>query len=62
MDETTETGLALTLTGGVLTAIQSISAANFGLFPTFAFGLGAIIIGVGLYMNFRKNPVTAQTA
>lgn len=41
-------GLGTVLTGGFLTALAEIADVSFGLLPVGFFGLGSILIGLGL--------------
>ena len=45
-------GLGAMVTGGFLTALGVIATVSFGLLPTGLFGIGAVLIGAGIYERF----------
>lgn len=45
-------GLGSLVTGGFLSALEVIADITFGLLPEGLFGLGAVLIGAGLYERF----------
>lgn len=64
MNETTETGLGILISGGVITALSTVGnvATGLGTLGTVLLPVGVVIAALGIYQTSRKTFTPTEPA